>query len=81
VASSCLRIGTVTGILWLAQPQLKNMPRWLVAVSAVVLLVAMRWPRLLLVAVPLALAFWILSPWGAKAALARRQDPTLTKRR
>jgi hypothetical protein len=61
-SSACLRIGAVMSILWFAHPQLENVPRWLIAASVVMLLVAMRWPKLLLVAVPIAAALWLLSP-------------------
>ena len=49
-------------IVWFAHPQLVNLPRWLVVVGAVGLFIVARWPRLLVVALPLALVLWLLRP-------------------
>ena len=42
------------GILWFAQPQMKNIPRWAIALGGAGLLLVMRWPKLLLFALPIA---------------------------
>ena len=60
LSAACLRVGVVMAILWFAQPQLQNVPRWLAVGMVVGLLVALRWPRLLVVALPLAVVLWIL---------------------
>ena len=62
VAGSCLRIGAVLALLWLAEPQLRRVPTWLVASLFVVLVIVMRWPRLLVAVIPLALLLWWLRP-------------------
>ncbi len=62
VSGVCLRVGAVLGFLWLALPQLQRVPPWLIGVLAVSLLVVMRWPKLLLAAVPLAIVLWLLRP-------------------
>jgi hypothetical protein len=62
LSAACLRVGVVMAILWFAEPQLKNVPRWLAVGGVVGLLVALRWPRLLVVALPLAVVLWILRP-------------------
>lgn len=62
VSGICLRIGAVLIFLWLALPQLQSVPSWLIGVLGVSLLVIMRWPKLLLAAVPLAAVLWFLRP-------------------
>lgn len=62
VAGACLRIGAVTSIFWLAQPQLVDLPRWALLTSGAALIVVARWPKLLFVALLSALAIWILGP-------------------
>jgi hypothetical protein len=62
LASACLRVGAVMAILWFAQPQLKDIPRWVIAAGGAVLIVALRWPRLLVVALPLAALLYALRP-------------------
>jgi hypothetical protein len=62
LSSACLRVGLIMAILWFAQPQLKHLPRWLVAVSAVGAFVVMRWPRLVVVALPVVVILWLLRP-------------------
>ena len=59
---ACLRLGAVMAALWLAHPQLRRLPPWLAdGLLVTVLLVALR-PKLLLLAVPLLVAFWLLRP-------------------
>jgi hypothetical protein len=62
LSQACLRIGMIMAILWFAQPQLQNLPGWLVATTVVILLVAARWPRLLVIAIPIAAILWLLGP-------------------
>ena len=72
VAGMCLRIGGVLALLWLALPQLRSIPPWTVALLAVASLVIMRWPKLLLAAVPLAVILWLLRPRGGKRVVDSR---------
>jgi len=62
LAGACLRVGMVMAILWFAQPQLKGLPRWLIAVLIVGALIAVRWPRALILLVPVAAVLWLLRP-------------------
>ncbi|MEX0677507.1 MAG: hypothetical protein WD063_10560 [Pirellulales bacterium] len=57
-----LRVGVIMAIWWLAYPQAKNVPRWLAVACAVTLFLVMRWPKLLLVALPLLAVLWFLGP-------------------
>ncbi len=66
LSAACLRVGTVMAILWFAQPQLQNVPRWLIGVVGVALLIATRWPKVLLLALPVGFVLWILSPGKKK---------------
>ena len=62
LASACLRIGVLMSLLWLAHPQLERMPRWMVLVGGVGVFVVMRWPKLLVLALPVAVVLWLLRP-------------------
>jgi hypothetical protein len=62
LSQACLRVGMIMATLWFAQPQLQTLPGWLVAMTVVVLLVAARWPRLLVIAIPIAVILWLLGP-------------------
>jgi hypothetical protein len=73
--AASLRVGMVMAILWFAQPQLKNFPKWLVGAGAVGLFIAMRFPKLLLFAVPVAAVLWLLRPRGKRAARSAPQPP------
>jgi hypothetical protein len=57
-----LRVGVVMALWWLAYPQTQRLPRWLAVACAVTLLLIMRWPKLLLVAIPLLAVLWFLGP-------------------
>ncbi len=66
VSAACLRIGAVMAILWFALPQLRGVPRWLVLAVGVALLIAMRWPKLLALALPVFAVLWILRPRASR---------------
>jgi hypothetical protein len=68
-AGACLRVGIVMAIWWLAYPQAQRLPLWLVVTSAIALFVVLRWPKLLLVVIPLLAILWFLGP------RARRKGP------
>jgi hypothetical protein len=74
VAGACLRIGAVLGLLWLAMPQLRDVPVWILGAVGVVLLVVLRWPKLLWAVLPIAIALWLLRPRGVRRA-SRYSDP------
>lgn len=57
-----LRIGLVLGALWLALPQLRRLPRWMVPVIFALCLVLALRPRLFLVAFVLALVIAFVRP-------------------
>lgn len=62
LTGTCLRVGAVLSLLWLAWPQLQAVPIWLVGLIGVTLLVVMRVPKLLFAVVPLAVVLWLLRP-------------------
>ncbi|MEX2112760.1 MAG: hypothetical protein WD845_06210 [Pirellulales bacterium] len=74
VAGACLRIGAVLALLWLAMPQLRDVPAWLLGALGVVLLIVLRWPKLLWAMLPLAAVLWLLRPRMRKPA-SRYTDP------
>jgi hypothetical protein len=74
VAGTCLRIGAVLALLWLAMPQLRDVPVWILGAVGVALLVVLRWPKLLWAVVPLAVVLWLLRPRRARRA-SRYTDP------
>jgi hypothetical protein len=52
----------VIALVWLAYPQLQRVPAWLAAVIVAALLVVVRWPRLIVLALPLVVLLWLLGP-------------------
>jgi hypothetical protein len=67
-----LRVGVLMAIWWFAYPQLQYLPRWLAIACGLVLLLVIRWPKLLLVAIPLLAVLWFLGPRAPR-------DPTAAK--
>ena len=68
IASACLRVGSVMAILWFALPQLTRVPWWLIALAVAGLVLATRWPKLLLAMAALLFVIWLLRPRAPKAA-------------
>jgi len=66
LSAACLRIGAVMCILWFAQPQLPNLPRWMVAAGAIGLFIIVRWPKFIIYAIPLFAVLWVLRPRAPK---------------
>lgn len=75
ISGACLRVGAMMGILWLAEPQLRNLSHGMVAAVGAGLLVVMRWPKLMVVALPFAALLWLLK------RRPRRPDSPLGERR
>ncbi len=69
VLAACMRIGAVMAALWLAYPQLSQLPQWLFAVALGVVLVAAIRPRpqILLMAVPVVILIVLLRPRGNRS--------------
>jgi hypothetical protein len=61
-SGAALRVGVLMAIWWFAYPQLRYIPPWLAVACGLMLLVVIRWPRMLLVAIPLLVLLWILGP-------------------
>jgi hypothetical protein len=57
-----MRVGIALAALWLALPELKRLPAWMLVAVAVLLIVLARWPRQFFIAVVLAVAFAVLRP-------------------
>jgi len=74
VSGACLRVGAVLVLLWLAMPQLRDVPSWLLGALGVVLLIVLRWPKLLWAMLPLAAVLWLLRPRTPRRA-SRFTDP------
>lgn len=62
VGGASFRVGVVMALWWLAYQQTQRLPRWLAVACAVTLLLVMRWPKMLLVAIPLLAVLWFLGP-------------------
>ncbi len=60
ISGGCLRVGLVMGILWLAEPQMRNLSRGMVIAVGTALFVVTRWPKSLVLFLPLAAAVWLL---------------------
>ena len=57
--SCCWRGGAILAAAWLAYDDVQRLPNWLIVLLPVLLIVLVRWPRLLLFIVPF-LAVWMV---------------------
>ena len=65
IIGATIRIGCVLGALWLAYPDLKNVPRWFYPVLLTAVAIVMICPKLIILVAPTVIAIWILSlPYG-----------------
>ncbi len=71
VSGACLRVAAMVALLWLAMPQLRDVPAWLLGAFGVVLLIVLRWPKLLWAMLPLAAVLWLLRPRAPGAPAGR----------
>lgn len=60
--AACLRMGLVMSAAWLALPQLRQAPVWLLAGAGLICLVLARWPRYFVIALVIAIAAAIFRP-------------------
>jgi hypothetical protein len=74
ISGTSLRLGIVLALVWLAWPQLRRLPVWIVAVVGVALVLAMRWPKLLWGLLPLAVLLWLLRPRGSQSGTFDRTE-------
>jgi hypothetical protein len=66
IGGPCLRMGIAMGLVWLSEPQLRRLPRWLpFAVIAAAIVLALR-PKLLPLVVLAAIVAWVLRPRSHK---------------
>lgn len=59
---ACLRIGLVMGAFWIALPQLRPLPGWLVTLAAVLAVLIAWQPKRLIFLAPLVIVLWFLRP-------------------
>ena len=60
--AACWRIGGCLAVLWLAYPDLLNIPRRLWITLPVLILVLAKWPRLFLLIIPLLILYAFIRP-------------------
>ena len=75
LSSALLRVGLVMAILWFAHPQIKNLPKWWVAIGAATLFLVTRFPKLLVVIIPIAAILWFLGPRARRGETLHREGP------
>jgi len=64
--SACSRLGPFMAVLWLAYPQAKRLPPWLLgAIPLLVLVLAVR-PKWFLIALPIVILLAVLRPKGPR---------------
>jgi hypothetical protein len=54
------RMGAVLVAAWLAYDDVQRLPGWILLTLPVVLVVLVRWPRLLLLLIPALVVWWVL---------------------
>ena len=72
LSAALLRVGLVMSILWFAHPQIKGLPKWWVAAGAAALFLITRFPKLLVIVVPIAAILWFLGPRAPRRGAIRR---------
>ncbi len=74
IAGPLLRVGLVVGALWLAHPQLRLLPKWMIAVLLGTLLLVSWRPKILWFALPVLILLVILRPRrpGAQRVVQRK---------
>lgn len=60
--SACWRLGPCMAVLWLAYPQVKRLPAWLLGAIPLLLVILAARPKWFLVALPIVIALAILKP-------------------
>ena len=60
--SACSRLGPFMAVLWLAYPEVKRLPPWLLGTIPVLVVILAVRPKWLLIAVPIIIALAILKP-------------------
>jgi hypothetical protein len=75
LSAALLRVGLVMAILWFAHPQIKNLPKWWVAGGAAALFLVTRFPKLLVVIIPIAALLWFLGPRARRGPIQRAGPP------
>ena len=60
--AACWRIGGCLAVLWLAYPDLRNIPPWFWLALPVLILVLAKWPRMFLLAIPLLILYALIRP-------------------
>lgn len=59
--ATCWRMGGCLAVLWLAYPDLRNIPRRFWIALPVSILVLVKWPRLFLLAIPLLILYALMA--------------------
>jgi len=60
--AACCRLGPCMAVLWLAYPEVKRLPPWLLGAFPVLVIILAAKPRWFLIALPIVIALAILSP-------------------
>ena len=62
--AACWRLGPVLFVWWLAYPQAKNLPAWLLGVIPILVIILAVKPKWIVIAVPILIAFFLLKKRG-----------------
>ena len=66
LSSICWHVGPILAALWLAYPDLCRLPGWVLLALPVLAIVLVRWPKFLLMLIPLLIALALFN-WFVKA--------------
>ncbi len=61
-AGAFIRMGLVMAAVWLALPQLHNVPPWLIIAAGCIFVVLARWPRYFLLAAAIGVLLLLIRP-------------------
>ena len=62
--SACSRLGPCMAVLWLAYPEVKRLPAWLLPTIPLLIVILAVKPKLFLIALPIVILMLIIRPKG-----------------
>jgi hypothetical protein len=75
VLSCCWRGGAILAAAWLAYDDVQRLPGWLLLILPVLLVVLVRWPRVLVLLIPILILWAIVRRLLGPAGEHRRKGP------
>lgn len=75
LGAACIRVGLVTSAAWMAYDDLKKIAPWMLGAVLMGLAVVAWRPKLVVIVVPVLIAFWFLRPRASRSPGERPNRP------